>query len=410
MLVLGVLAAAGAAGAQQSTVSAGPTLFFDGTFELTGLAGGGDPHPVDDMIRGDDPFDPLRLRLFLDVVLTPHLTLFNQLLLDPSIDYEPNSFLRSYLRYTLLDGEHARAHLQAGKIPSPFGAWAPKSYSDRNPLIGTPLVYQYFTSLRANQLPADNAELLAHRGQGQGRDFGGFVGGGSPAAINGLPIVYDACWDTGIEAIGAWEHLEGTLAVTRGTLSTPEWNGDDHNGGSQWATHLAYTLRPGVTLGASWARGPYLREEVAATLAASGLALDDYAQEAWGVDLALSAGHWQLAAEGVRNRWQAPTIHDAAGRPEDLATWGGYLESRYTFLPGAWIAARYGRIDFGRIDDGTGSGRRSPWDAPVRRLEAGLGYYLTDRVITKLVWQQTERQAPARLHDGFLALQLSASF
>ena len=32
-------------------------------------------------------------------------------------------------------------HLQAGNIPWPVGTWAPRKYSDKNPLIGEPLIY-----------------------------------------------------------------------------------------------------------------------------------------------------------------------------------------------------------------------------------------------------------------------------
>jgi hypothetical protein len=41
-----------------------------------------------------------------------------------------------------------------------------------NPVLGYPLMYHYFSSLRKNQLPANNADLLAHRGRSRPRHQG----------------------------------------------------------------------------------------------------------------------------------------------------------------------------------------------------------------------------------------------
>jgi len=56
--------------------------------------------------------------------------------------------------------------VQAGRIPPVFGAVARRTYGVDNPLIGTPLVYQYLTSLRSNSLPASADDLLGMRGRG----------------------------------------------------------------------------------------------------------------------------------------------------------------------------------------------------------------------------------------------------
>ena len=59
-----------------------------------------------------------------------------------------------------------RFDLQAGRIPPTFGAFSRRPYPNDNVLIGTPLAYQYLTSLRADALPANADELIRMRGRG----------------------------------------------------------------------------------------------------------------------------------------------------------------------------------------------------------------------------------------------------
>jgi hypothetical protein len=102
----------------------------------------------------------------------------------------------------LVSNAHSDLHVQFGKIPTPFGHFTERAYADKNPLLGQPLLYQYFSSLRSNQLPADNEDLLSQRGSGRG-GFAGYKGGGSESARSGLPLVYDSCWDYGGGLIGS---------------------------------------------------------------------------------------------------------------------------------------------------------------------------------------------------------------
>jgi len=79
------------------------------------------------------------------------------------------------------------------------------------------------------------------------------------------------------------------------------------------------------------------------------------------------------------------------------------IEGRYTFLPGAYVAARAEHLGFNRI---TGSNGPQTWDANVRRFEIGGGYYLQRNVIARVSWQYNERDT-ARFNRGrFAAAQL----
>lgn len=404
-LVVAVLTPAGTAAAQTAP---GAHVFFSANLDLAyPFTAQGEPE-VNRLIRGDSPFDNVRLRLFGDVVMNPRWTVFNQILIDPSSREGIHTFLRSYVRFDVFAKEKADLSLQAGIVPTPFGAYSPRAYSDKNPLVSDPLMYHYFTTLRANQLPASNADLLRHRGQGQASDFTGFAGGGSTTRFNGLPMIYDTCWDVGLQAVGSLGRLEYIVGVAQGTLSTPRIFAGDNNDGKQLSGRLAFVPMAGLVLGASYARGPYLDAALEANLPA-GTDVDDFNQEIYGFDLEYGVRHLALHAELANNRWEHPRITDGQGRREDLKTLGWYVEGRYALAPGLFAAVRYDRIDFGDIDDGTGTGRKVPWDHDVYLWEYGLGYYLTDRVIAKLLRQDHKTTSePHREH--FWAVQVSASF
>jgi len=404
-VVVAALTPPGTAAAQTAP---GAQAFLSGTLDLAyPFTGQGEPE-VNRLIRGDSPFDNVRLRLFGDVVINSRWTVFNQILIDPASREGVHTFLRSYLRFDAFKKEKADLSLQAGVVPTPFGAYSPRAYSDKNALVSDPLIYHYFTTLRSNQLPANNADLLRHRGQGQAGDFTGFAGGGSTTRFNGLPMIYDTCWDIGVQALGSVGRLEYVFAVAQGTLSTPRVFGGDNNDGKQFSGRLAFVPMPGLVFGASYARGPYLDSALESNLPA-GTDVDDFNQEIYGFDLEYGVRHFALYAELANNRWEHPKITDGQGRREDLKTFGWYVEGRYTLAPGFFAAVRYDRIDFSEIDDGTGTGRKVPWNYDVYLWEYGLGYYLTDRVIAKLLRQDYKTTSePHKEH--FWAVQVSASF
>jgi hypothetical protein len=381
--------------------SPAPVTYLNGQLAISLTAGDDAVRNANRFRRAESPFSEIQLRLFADVVFDGRLTLFNQMLIDPSSRAGLASFLRSYLRYTLLQRPGAELHLQAGKLPTSFGNWAPRSYPDRNPLIGLPLLYHYFTTLRANQLPADNADLLSHRGQGQATAFGGFAGGGSTQRFNGLPLVYDTCWDFGLQVLGSLWRLEYLVALTQGTLSDPRSSPGDNNDGQQVVLRLSLVPFTGGLLGFSWARGPYLDQAVEPVLRARGLDLEDFHQVIWGLDAEYSIRHLFLAGELALNRWEMPTT-------TDLEAYGWYLEAKYKLRPGLYAALRHSRLGFGKIPDGNGA--KLAWDYDVQRWEAGLGHYLTEGAIAKLVWQGLDTRAPLSSPQHLMALQVIASF
>jgi hypothetical protein len=382
----------------------GPVRQFSGLSTLNLNLADREGLDLNKLRRGDSPFSNLQLTLFGDVVFDQHLALFSQLLIDPSsrASQSLSTYLNSYLRYTVFSRSRADLHLQAGKLPTPFGAFGPRAYQDKNPLVGLPLMYHYFTSLRANQLPADSADLLAHRGQGQvAAGFTGFKGGGSNQLFAGLPMIYDPCWDFGAEALGSLWRFEYLVALTQGTLADPRSSPGDNNGGLQLATRLGLVPATGLVLGASFARGPYLDRAVAPALG-PGQKVEDFHQQLVGADAEYSVGRFKVMGEAALNRFEVPTL------AEDLKTRAFYLEGNYTLRSRLRAALRYSGLRFAKIDSGTGG--QTAWDYDVNRWEAGLSYPLYEGVLGKVAWQHTRLDQPGA--DGFqiLTLQVNSTF
>ena len=359
------------------------------------------------MRRGDSPFDNLKLTLYGDVIVHPRLQILNQIILDPTSRSSAASFLRTYARIIVIEAQERNLSIEAGKIPTPFGGYSGRDHSDTNPLISIPLMYHYFTSLRANQLPANTADLLAHRGQGASSLFSGFAGGGSSSNLSGMPLIYDICWDFGVRAVGSLWRFEYSAALTQGTLGNPISSGGDTNDGKQIAGHLDFIPGRSLLVGGSFAIGPYLSRSVAASLPA-GARLEDFDQVVWGANAELSFGHLDVFGEAVLNEWTSPYVVDDDGGVSDLKTTSWYVEGRYEVNPGTFVAARVESFRFGSIADGDGG--EVAWDDDVDRIEGGIGYYLTDRTIGKLIIQYVDKKGSSGFREAFPAAQLSVSF
>jgi len=126
------------------------------------------------------------------------------------------------------------------------------------------------------------------------------------------------------------------------------------------------------------------------------------------VNVELSYGHLNLLGEIVRNTWTSPFVVDSSGSLSDLQSIGWYLEGRYAMSPGLFLASRVEGIKFGNISEGAGG--TAAWDDDVGRVEGGVGYYLTDRTIGKLIVQYVDKRGSRGFREAFPAAQLSLTF
>ena len=337
---------------------------------------------------GDSNFDPYRLRLLLDARLSPGLELHVQTIL-----HEGLGRIRADGAYALwtpwLDRDLS---LEAGKIPWPIGTYAPRTYSDQSAFIGTPLIYQYRTSL-AWGFPAFSVDQqVAKAGTGQ------FL---NDADHPYLPVVDERWWDVGGVLLGSQRPFEFSLGVVQGSPGWPS-PGPDNTPGATWLGRLGLVPTPGVRVGVSGADGTWMPPWFAVALPA-GKTVRDYHETTLMADAEFLRGPFELRGEGVRRRWQ--TL-----RTGTLQVDGGYAEARWSFPNGAWLAARGEALRYSDVT--TSALVTRPWDDDVERWESVLGYRVTEDVRVKLAFQRTLRHpfAAGRLQDDLVAGSLGIRF
>jgi len=338
-------------------------------------------------MRGDSPFDAYRLRLFADAQVSERMQIFSQIVLDDATSPYVDG---AYLLFTPMLSRDA--HVIAGKVPWAIGTYAPRTYSNKNPLVGTPLMYQYHTTLLWWSVEPNADALLAKSGTGQA----GYNG-------HGMTLVDDSYWDVGITITGSERPLEYAIGLVAGT---PGWGSttQDENSGKSVLGRIGLAPWPGIRLGCSGAYGPYLMQSVGPSLP-QGRDANDYHQKLGMADVELLVGHVELRAEGARNLWETPNVGE-------LGVTSGYGELKYSLSFGAFLAGRYDVLRFDEIEDSGGNKR--PWDSNVERYEAGAGYRFNRNTVAKAIYQRTSVKtegAPEENRRAALAAaQVSVSF
>lgn len=334
---------------------------------------------------GNSNFHALRVRVFLEKKVSDNFEVFTQLLSDNA---RSPRIVGAYVRY---QPGRSWPNTEAGMIRNPFGTWGPRTYSDKNPLIGIPLGYNYHTAVTESPLQLNVTELFAKRGQGNVPNTSGFV--------SGLPFVYDACWNTGVLLFGGNGKMDYMAAALSGSLTLPAT--ERRRGLPQFSGRFGYSPFLGLKLGSSFAYGPFLNLDHRSKLPA-GADLNKFYQRLIGWDFNFERGKFITFGEAMVNRWTHPYLPE----PLDAYTW--YLEGTYKFATQFFFAARYDRMEFSKIADPAGG--ESVWDFPLYRLEMGLGYRLDKNVTFKLVGQLTRFPGQPQFNDGILATQISTSF
>ncbi len=315
---------------------------------------------------GDSNFDPYRVRLFLDARVAPGLELHVQ-----SILHEGAWGLRAdgaYAMWTPWEGRDLS--LEAGKIPWLIGTYAPRAYSDRNWLVGTPLLYQYRTALPWAELLTNTDDLVANAGIAQ-RD----------REATFLPVVDERWWDTGAACLASFAPWEFAAGIIQGSPSWPT-PGTDNTPGSSVLGRIGVVPVAGVRAGVSAADGTWMPEFVSYGLP-TGRDVRDYHESTLMADLELARGLFEARGEYAFRRWQTAYTGDLRVR-------AGYAEARWTHSSGAWLALRGEAMRFSDVATTTAALR--PWDDPVDRWEGVVGYRVTHEVRAKAGVQRTVRQ------------------
>jgi hypothetical protein len=369
---IGVVPAAQAAEGEE-------TIRFHGLLDLV-LAPSTEAAELNLLNAGGSPFDPYRMRLFVEGKPADKFDVFAQFHLSEATG------LVVYGAYATWTPDPDRdLHLEAGKIPWPIGTFGPRTYSDKNPLVGTPLLYQHHTSFPWFSPGQTADELLAGAGLRVGR-----------------PIIYDFCWDFGVVAVGSVRPLEFSLGMVNGTPSAPNAGRDDNTDKSILG-RVGVTPTASTRFGISGSVGSYMQDSAEPFLPA-GTSAERYDQVVLMADAEWAQGRFELRGEGVVNRWESPTLGYLTLR-------GYYVEGKLAFSSGMFVAARWEELVFDEITGTTGPAR--PWDDDVRRFEGGVGYRIDRHVTAKAVYQvnwMDPGAAGTTRRSEMLAAQLGLGF
>lgn len=327
--------------------------------------------------RPTSNLDETRTRLFVDAEVSPGIQFFSQFLISHYSDF---FIYGAYLRFEELGGTPVNLH--AGLMPSTVGNWAPRTYSDRNPLVGVPLLWNHHTSLQPKEVQATVADLLAAR---------------DVRTHSGLPLLYDNCWNGGVELWGQSGPFDWSVGLLNGSTTYPDR--DRNKQMPQVTSRVAWARTPAFVVGLSGWAGPYLRTD---SEALGGRNENDYLNVGGGVDLAWTMRRVEIHSEVMHTSWEHPLL-------PNLAATSGYVEAKVRFLARWFVASRAGFVEPSRVTDETGHSVQ--WDYPIRRVESGLGYRVAPRVTVKAVAQVNRFQGGARsLDTDHYLLQLSAGF
>lgn len=213
-----------------------------GTLDIAQDEGDSDAE-LNKSLKGLSAFNLVRARFFADAEITEGVAALTTILWDEELGHF--NVESAYVLFSQVRG-HDAVNLQVGKMATPYGRFASRSFATVNPLIGTPLIYHYFSSVRGNTVPANPAQQLNW-------------GNSSTAACQtrGLPTVYDACWNTSVQVFGSTQTIAYALAVTKGSVSNPAASDND---GAQVVGRIGIQPTMGLQLGVSGAWGPYMEQ------------------------------------------------------------------------------------------------------------------------------------------------------
>lgn len=342
-------------------------------------------------VDGGRPTFLWRWDLFTDAVISDHLTfLTNMRLLQ---DQVPHIDLFA-LRYT--DIASSGISLQAGQIDIPFGNLGERRFPKQNPFIDLPLMNEHITAL----CESDYKVWVF---------FPKFAIEG-----DGVRILDEGLYDLGVKAYTSVGIVDVAAAVINGMISTTGTyspQGLNSNGDLGKVVRLAVTPMTGLTIGAAYAYGSFMKDESGDSASAIYReSPDEYPQEIAEADVDFSFGHFSSDAMVAYNIWHY--IHG-----KELRALCYNAEVQYAFTPRLTAAARVGGLQFNTISDMVTSYGFVPrpytgkWDHDVFRLEGAVGWKFAPELLMKVCYQINRTyDMPNDPVDNVFAVQTVVTF
>ena len=350
-------------------------------------------------IDGGQPTFGWRWDLFADALVSDHVAFLSnfRMLQDqiPHIDL---------LAIRVSDIAASGASLEVGQIDLPFGDLGDRRFPRQNPFIDLPLINEHVTSLcESNYNLWTFSPEYAMRG-------------------DGVHILDQGLYDLGAKVYGTVGMFDYSIAVINGMVSatgTYSPGGLNSNRGLGTVARIAVTPMTGLTVGVSYALGPFMKDVSDSTLSQLyQKSPDKYSQHIAGADLELSFGHCSLYGEAVYNTW-----HYVQNVNLQVFGYTGAVE--YAFTPRLSGALRAGGLVFNTIsirefipeDDAGYTGPigfvpfHGKWDHDVFRVEAASSYKVDQALLVKVGYQINRTyNLPQDPFDNVLFVQTVLSF
>ncbi len=382
-------------------VSQAAQFGFSAQGKFTFTEGSDQTYEMNRMNRGDNPFSAFQLLVISRAHVDENVDLF----LEVPVDADATSstfltYLRPFVRLSRLGGQ-PWLNLQAGRLPTLFGAYGERTNSTEKALIGVPLLFYYHTAVR-NDFAVQSTDYFFQPGvRGAGYRPAAHPGG---LSFVGMPLIYDACWDTGAELYGGTPGgLQYSVATTLGTVSAPATSAANINDGYQFIGRLGYAATDGplfgLRVGASGSVGPYLKADIVTDPNfPAGHTAEDYLNTSIGADLSYARGPWQLFAEAGHLGYEVPNVSPL------LTATSYYVELVRDFGPMWTTALRQEASYFNDITSSTGV--TGSWDYDIQRIEASLGFRFQRSARLRVAYQNTHFPEARHLDGHLVAVQL----
>jgi len=347
-----------------------------------------------------------RLQLFLDADLGEDVTFTAKLQNNEIYPYSLKT-IELQLAYVTINNIFGQdVNFSIGRILTPFGQFAKRQLSTDNPLIWSPLYFQYSVKVssslgyRPNLAPGDPYGGLSTMYRG-----GYYTGAELFGSLGEIPIAYDlAVTNAPISIFNSELNPAKTLSY-QGRLSTYPW---------MW-----------LEVGVSASYGPFMdealggfRQVVNDTVTWD---LGRYKQTTIGLDVTVDWLYYRVTAEYIRNEWDSPFIVTTTYPYTSGIPWrtslklsnNEYLVDIRVDIPyvvGLYLAGRFDLLEFDTINDPLNPGTSIRWDNTVRRYGIGAGYKLTRRMTLKAEYEWMDLTVTPKPYLNRWGMQVSTAF
>lgn len=282
--------------------------------------------------------------------------------------------------------------IKGGTFATCYGQWVNRHFSFQNPLINAPMMYEAMTGVSdgAGGVSAtpSRAAFLNRRNLAQN----------VPAW---LPVVWGPSYTSGGQIGGSAGMFDYAVELKNaGLASRPSdwqfWQKDFSN--------PTVTGRVGVRPDAAWdigvsgSGGSYVTATPRTT---NTLNAWDATQTVIGSDVSWSHGALQVWAEAAWSQWRIPNL-------EPADAWTYFIESKWKFSPGLWLAGRWNQQLYG--DYGAVGGGTTSWGNDTWRIDACIGLKLDRLMQFKVQYSYMDQAGFSQQSPNLFAIQLVMEF